>query len=308
MNLQARFRGCLLGLACGDALGAPIEFMSVGNFHPVEDFRGGGIFKVQPGQWTDDTAMALCLADSLISCRSFDPTDQMKRYVRWYREGYMSSTGACFDIGSTTKASLERFEKTGEPYAGPSTEGTAGNGCLMRLAPVPMFYVRDPEQAREKGALSARTTHGTTECLDACRYFSWLLARAFQGETKEQLLVPRSWPGSPLHAKVAEVASGSYWRKEPPEIRGSGYVVESVEAALWAFDRGSSFVECVRLAANLGEDSDTTAAICGQIAGAHYGEDAIPARWLREVHWSERIRDMADHLYSLTEADFAPRA
>jgi ADP-ribosyl-[dinitrogen reductase] hydrolase len=294
-----------LGLACGDALGAPIEFMRRDNFHPVTDFRGGGAFGVRPGQWTDDTAMALCLADSLIACRGFDAADQMKRYLRWYREGYLSSSGSCIDIGSTTRESLELFSRTGNPYAGPTTAGTAGNGCLMRLAPVPMFYVRDPREACEKGALSARTTHGAPECLDACRYFAWLLVRALNGEPKEKLLAPVPWLGDPLCAKVAEVAAGSYWRKDEPQIQGSGYVVESLEAALWAFGGGSNFAECVRLAANLGDDTDTTAAICGQLAGAHYGEAGIPSRWLSELHWTREIRSMADQLLVLSGVDTA---
>lgn len=304
-DLQARFRGCLLGLACGDALGAPIEFMLPDNFHPVTDFRGGGMFNIMPGQWTDDTSMALCLADSLIACRGFDPRDQMDRYLRWYRDGYLSSTGACFDIGSTTRESLEQFSRTGEPFAGPTTTGTAGNGCLMRLAPVPMFYVRDPQEACEKGGLSARTTHGAPECLDSCRYFSWLLVRALKGESKKKLLGPARWPCEPLCPEVGKIAAGSYGRKEPPQIRGSGYVIESLEAALWAFDRGSDFADCVRRAANLGDDTDTTAAICGQLAGAHYGESAIPSRWLAELHWTSRIRSMADQLFALSGLDTA---
>jgi ADP-ribosyl-[dinitrogen reductase] hydrolase len=299
MELIERFRGCLLGLACGDALGAPIEFMGPDQFDPVVDFRGGGVFGVQPGQWTDDTSMALCLADSLIRCRDFDPADQMQRYLRWYREGYLSSVGACFDIGSTTREALERFGVEGEPYAGSAAEWSAGNGCLMRLAPVPMFYFRWPSEAISKAALSARTTHGAQACLDACRVFSSLVVRALQGESKKELTSPITWTGEPLHAEVAAVACGSYRKKQPPQIKGSGYVVESLEAALWAFYHGEDFADCVRRAANLGHDADTTAAICGQLAGAHYGEGAIPARWLAQLHWAARIRGMADQLHDL---------
>jgi ADP-ribosylglycohydrolase len=302
MDLLSRYRGCLLGLACGDALGAPIEFLLPDHFHPVTDFRGGGAFNVQPGQWTDDTSMALCLADSLIACQGFNPRDQMERYLKWYREGYLSSSGVCFDIGSTTQQSLEAFAVTGDPYSGPVSSGTAGNGCLMRLAPVSMFYMRDGQEAAAKAALSARTTHGTELCLDACRYFSWLLVRALKGESKEELLAPARWQGPPLCPEVAEVAAGSFTRKEPPQIRGSGYVIESLEASLWAFHKGTDFADSVRKAANLGYDTDTTAAICGQIAGAHYGESAIPSHWLTQLHWSEGIRAMADRLFDLSQS------
>lgn len=300
MDLRDRFRGSLLGLACGDALGAPIEFLLPDNFHPVTDFRPGGAFSVQAGQWTDDTSMALCLADSLIRCRGFDPMDQMQRYLRWYQEGYLSSIGQCFDIGSTTRQSLELFIKSADPYAGPNTAGTAGNGCLMRLAPVAMFYFRNPEVAIDNAALSARTTHGAAACLDACRFFASLLVRALAGETKDQLLQPVPWThGSPLCPEIAEIANGSYLVKEPPAIRGSGYIVESLEAALWAFANGTDFTDGVRKAANLGYDTDTTAAICGQISGAHYGIQAIPQHWLSELHWSEKIKRMADQLHDL---------
>lgn len=299
MDLIERYRGCLLGLACGDALGAPIEFMGPNQFDPVVDFRGGGVFGVQPGQWTDDTSMALCLADSLIRCQGFDPADQMQRYLRWYREGYLSSVGTCFDIGSTTRAALEKFRVEGDPYAGSEGDWSAGNGCLMRLAPVPMFYFRWPGEAVSKAALSARTTHGAKACIDACRFFASVVVRALHGETKAELTAPAPWPGEPLHPEVAAVACGSYRKKQPPQIKGSGYVVESLEAALWAFYHGTDFADCVRRAANLGHDTDTTAAICGQLAGAHYGERAIPQKWLEQLHWSARIRAMADKLHDL---------
>src|SRR5262245_49481141 len=115
---KSRFRGCLLGLACGDAVGTTVEFTRPGSFPPLEDMVGGGPFRLKPGEWTDDTAMALCLATSLTEKGAFDPLDQMQRYVRWWRQGYLSCTGSCFDIGNTVRAALQRFETTGEPYCG----------------------------------------------------------------------------------------------------------------------------------------------------------------------------------------------
>ncbi len=137
--MRDRMRGALIGLAVGDAVGTTVEFRSRGSFPFVTDMADGGPFHLAAGEWTDDTSMALCLADSLISTRDFDARDQMERYVRWYREGYLSSTGTLFDIGNTVRGALGRFESTGEPYAGPTGEMTAGNGSLMRLAPIPMF-------------------------------------------------------------------------------------------------------------------------------------------------------------------------
>nr|HPL68310.1 ADP-ribosylglycohydrolase family protein [Smithellaceae bacterium] len=141
-----RYRGCLLGLAVGDALGTALEFKPPGSFTPITDMIGGGPFNLKPGQWTDDTSMSLCLAESLIECRGFNPRDQMERYVRWWREGYLSSTGTCFDIGNTTRTALATFMKTGNPLSGPIDSYSAGNGSLMRLAPVPMFYAGNPRE------------------------------------------------------------------------------------------------------------------------------------------------------------------
>src|SRR4051794_16425048 len=139
---------------------------------------GGGPFGLPAGAWTDDTSMALCLAESLVECRGFDPVDQLTRYLRWYREGRWSSTGRCFDIGNATRAALERFERTGEPYPGDAAPQAAGNGPLMKLAPVAMFYARDPAAAAERAAESARTTHGAPDAAEACRYFARLLVAA----------------------------------------------------------------------------------------------------------------------------------
>ena len=298
-----RYRGCLLGLAAGDALGTTLEFRTPGSFEPITDMVGGGPFRLDPGMWTDDTSMALCLAESLIERRGFDPEDQMRRYVRWYRDGHLSSNGTCFDIGLTVRDALERFIETGEAYAGSTDPYSAGNGSLMRLAPVPMYFARRVDDAIALSANSSRTTHGATEAVDACRYFAGLLVGALGGEDKETLLGPRYcpmssyWTDRPLATKVAETADGSFKRREPPEIRGTGYVVQSLEAALWAFLGSSDFREGALMAANLGDDADTTAAIYGQIAGAHYGAPAIPSEWRSRLVYEELITRMADDLY-----------
>ena len=300
-----RFRGCLLGLAAGDALGTTLEFRKPGTFQPIDDMVGGGPFGLEPGQWTDDTSMALCLAASLIETGGFDPIDQMERYVRWWRKGYMSSKGPgpALDIGNTTREALAKFENTGDPYSGPTRSSSAGNGSVMRLAPVPMYFAGDPAEAIDLSADSSRTTHGPEEAVDACRYFAGLLVGALAGVDKETLLSSRYspveglWDREPLSPKIAEVASGSFKRREPPEIRGTGYVVDSLEAALWAFHKSRDFREGGLMAANLGEDADTTAAIYGQIAGAHYGVEAIPAKWRTLLTMSAEITAMADSLY-----------
>ena len=302
------FRGCLLGLAVGDALGTTLEFRSPGSFEPIDDMVGGGPFGLKPGYWTDDTSMALCLAVSLTETGGFDPRDQIERYVRWWKEGYMSPTGTCFDIGITVRNALSRFERTGEPYSGSTDPFSAGNGSLMRLAPVPMFYASRPEEAIVRCADSSRTTHGVEEAVDACRYFGGLIVGALGGADKESLLSPSYspvrglWERSPLAAKVAEIADGSFKRREPPDIKGLGYVIPSLEAALWAFDRSSDFRDGALRAVNLGDDADTTGAIYGQIAGAYYGAKGIPVEWLDRLVCGSEIEKMADSLYERSRA------
>ena len=303
LKTKDRFRGCILGLASGDALGTTLEFEQPGTFPPIDDMIGGGPFFLEPGQWTDDTSMALCLAASLIERGQFDPMDQMQRYVRWRDEGYLSSTGACFDIGYTIETALSRFTDTGEPFAGSSDPYSAGNGSLMRLAPVPMYFAGDAAEAISRSADSSRTTHGAEEAVDACRYFAGLIVGALYGIDKETLLSPRYcpveglWERRPLAEKIAEVAGGSFKEHNPPAIKGTGYVVESIEAALWAFHGSQNFREGALRAANLGDDADTTAAIYGQIAGAHYGAEGIPTEWRERLTMGAEITSMADSLY-----------
>jgi len=155
MTEDDRFRGCLVGLAVGDALGTSVEFQRRGTFEPITDMVGGGPFGLEPGEWTDDTSMALCLAASLVEKGTFDARDQMQRYCRWRDSGYQSSNGLCFDIGATVASALRRYGATDDPFAGSDDPETAGNGCIMRLAPVPMFYFPD-ENAAKQYAVTAR--------------------------------------------------------------------------------------------------------------------------------------------------------
>ncbi len=301
-----RLTGALVGLAVGDALGTTLEFTTPGSFTPIGTITGGGPFKLAPGQWTDDTSMALCLADSLIACGGFDAKDQMDRYVRWHREGYRSSTGRCFDIGITVSKALARYQQTGNPMAGSIDPKTAGNGSLMRLAPLVIRYAHDPNAAVTLAADSSRTTHGAPAAVDACRYLAGLMLGALRGVSKEALLEPDYgkrhclWDDQPLDPSIAAIASGEWRDKTPPEIRGgSGYVVDTLRAALWAFARSGSFEEGALLAVNLGGDADTTGAVYGQVAGAYYGSSGIPAAWRAVLHQGEMISDLARALANL---------
>lgn len=304
MEKIERYTGAMLGLAVGDAIGSPVEFKPPGSFAPVKDMMGGGPFNLEPGQWSDDTSMALCLAASLIEKNGFDPIDQLERYLRWYREGYMSSvSGKCICIGPTTEKALLKFEKTNEPYCGTTDPKMAGNGSIMRLAPVPLFYANRPMEAIEKSGESSRTTHGAATTVDACRYFGALIVGALNGAGREELLSGRYspvagyWEEKPLVPEIDEIAEGSFKLKEPPEIQGTGHVVKSLEAALWVFYKSKSFEDGCLLAVNLGNDADTTAAVYGTLAGAFYGAAGIPVRWKSILYKRDLIERLARKLF-----------
>jgi len=223
-----------------DAVGTTVEFKPPGTFPPVTDMMGGGPFGLQPGEWTDDTSMALCLATSLLETGGFDAKDQMDRYCRWRDAGYLSSNGRCFDIGNTVRQALSRYSRTGDPIAGSNDPLTAGNGSIMRLAPVAMFYAPDKGLVTHHCAESSRTTHGAEECVDACRLLGYVLLRALNGGSKEEVLPP--FDECPISSDaIAAIANGEYKDKEDAQIIGDGYVVHSLEAALWCFWHTDSF-------------------------------------------------------------------
>jgi ADP-ribosyl-[dinitrogen reductase] hydrolase len=289
-----RCAGALVGLACGDAVGTTVEFSPRGSFAPLTDMVGGGPFGLRAGQWTDDTSMALCLAESLLVQGGFDAADQMGRYLNWWRWGYLSATGRCFDIGTTVRAALYHYEATQQPYAGSEDPDTAGNGALMRLAPVVLFCHPDHQKAQTYAVDSTRTTHAAPEALDCSRLLAHVLSRALDGASKSDML-----NGSALalrSPKVAALAAGAYLTKTASEIWGTGYAVASLEAALWCFHHTDSFEASVLCEANLGDDADTTAAIVGQIAGAFYGHEAIPQAWRDRLHMGAEIESMAHRL------------
>lgn len=292
--LRDKYLGCLLGLAAGDALGTTVEFSPRGSFEPLTDMVGGGPFRLAPGQWTDDTSMALCLAASLLEQGGFDPADQMRRYVAWMERGYLSSTGSCFDIGMTVRAALGRFAAAGDPYSGSLDARSAGNGSLMRLAPVVLYYHPQLDQVLQFAAQSSRTTHGAAEAVQACQLFAEIVCRAIDGVPRHELLSALQFQAT--EPAIAALASGAFIDKPESAIRGSGYCVASLEAALWCFFNTDDFSAAVLAAANLGDDADTTAAIAGQLAGAYYGATAIPSHWREMLSMRDTIEDMAVRL------------
>jgi ADP-ribosylglycohydrolase len=296
----------MLGLAIGDALGAAVEFEVPGSFPEVTGFRAGGPHGLEPGEWTDDTSMALALADSIAEV-GWDLSDQANRYVSWWRSGMYSVNGHAFDIGITTARSLQKFRETGDPStSGDPSPRASGNGSIMRLAPVPVAFFRlFPNQLEllvERLVQSSRPTHASSQCLSACAYFGVVLAGLVHGLPREEVLDPHWDPARavheqfPLHPEIQEIAEGSFRTRKPPKVCGSGYVVRSLEAALWAFHDAADFREAVLRAVNLGDDADTTGAVCGQVAGAWAGESGIPAEWRRDLAGKDQIEPILERL------------
>ena len=302
-DIRDRALGAFLGLAIGDAVGTTLEFCSRDAQPRLEDMTGGGPFALPPGAWTDDTAMALALADSLAATGTLDCRDLMDRFVKWWRNGEYSCTGTCFDIGTATRAALDRYERTGDPLAGSTDPRTAGNGSLMRLAPVALRFWNDRPRLTDTAADQSRTTHGAEEAVDACRAFAELLAEAIAGSPRADLLAPRPFEGAPA---IAGIMAGSWRGRARNEIRSSGYVVHTLEAALWSVARTGDFRDAVLLAANLADDADTVAAVTGQLAGALYGLSGIPDGWLDRLAWKDRLMEAAHRLLEQDRTCMAP--
>lgn len=294
--IHDRAIGALLGLACGDAVGTTLEFKSRDTYPPLTDMIGGGPFGLKPGQWTDDTAMALALADSLAECGGLDEQDLLSRFVDWWKTGCYSCTGHCFDIGGTTAQALRRWQATKADHCGDTGAFSAGNGSLMRLSPVAIRYFGDRPALRDAAARQSKTTHAAPEAVDTCVLYAEFLADAIEGRSRSEVMRTRSdgWAGV-----IEPIAAGSWRGKARSQINASGYVAHALEASLWSVGRTADYRSAVLLAANLGQDADTTAAITGQLAGALGGVSSIPDGWLTKLAWKDRLAAAAEALLQM---------
>jgi ADP-ribosyl-[dinitrogen reductase] hydrolase len=295
--IRDRALGAFIGLAVGDALGTTIEFSRRDSYPPVTDMIGGGPFGLKPGEWTDDTSMALCLADSLIANNgALDPRDLADRFVRWWRHGENSVNGRCFDIGNATRAALSNYLRTGEAH-GDDAASSAGNGGIMRLAPAVIAAHRDANKAASLSRAQSQVTHAAPECLDSAEVLARVLVAGIAGDGHAALDAGVDAKlGAP---KVKAIAKGAWRGKTREQIKSSGYVVDTLEAALWAVGGARSFEEAVLKAVNLGDDADTVGAVAGQIAGAVWGHSAIPERWRQKLAWGDRFANQVGSLMSL---------
>jgi len=299
---EDRVLGAFIGLAVGDAVGTTLEFRQRDTYAHLNDMIGGGPFNLRPGEWTDDTSMALCLMDSLLACADLDAADLMERFLRWWRNGENSVKGTCFDIGNTTALALLEFERRREPLAGNPNPYAGGNGSIMRLAPVVLRWWRDPSRAMDAARLQSRTTHAASACVEGCAFLTEVLLDPIRtGKKSEALKARRS-----SDRDIDGVSMGSWRDKRREEIRSSGYVVHTLEAALWSVGRCDTFREAVLCAANLGDDADTVAAVAGQIAGAIWGLSAIPDAWLDRLAWRDDLLKRARALYDKGQSSSSP--
>lgn len=301
MEIKNRYQGSMLGLAVGDALGAPVEFTKKDSFEKIEHYRRGGKFNVEIGEYTDDTAMALCLAQSLIDKNGIDQKDQLSKYLKWFEDGYMSANGRSIGCGKVTLRALYRYMSRDCSECGNSrlTKG-AGNGSLMRIAPVALFYAHDMKLAMKMATKSSLTTHGLPICADASMYITGLIIGAIEGKSKDELLsvdyakiLFDYIENYTFHEEVIELAQGNYKNKSRDEIEARGYVIKTLESALWAFYNSSTFNEGLILVVNLGDDADTVGAVYGQLAGAYYGVDAIGKEYKDGLMRREFIEELA---------------
>lgn len=297
-RLRGRFQGALFGLATGDALAAPTQMLKRGGFATVHDLIGGGNYDLPRGAWSDDTAMALCLAESLLERHDFDPRDQVARYTRWQQQGHQSATGQCIGITASVARALATAKWRRQTFAGSHDPRQLDPDPLTRVAPAVMYWFAAPATALERAAESARTTCQAPEVLLACRLLAAMLHAALSGQTKEAVLTPPE--AKSLRAqgasRVPAIATGSYRGRSPATLKPSGDALDLLEAALWAFHAHSTWREGALAAVNLGGSSDVIAAIYGQLAGAHYGLRAIPLAWRHSLARARDLEELADRL------------
>jgi ADP-ribosylglycohydrolase len=307
VSIRERVEGALFGLAAGDALGVPVEFegRALRDADPVLGMRGGGTWRVEPGTWSDDTSLALCLAESIAE-RGFDPEDAGRRFLSWLERGLWAARGEAFDVGGATHRALGRI-RAGMPaaLAGGRGENDNGNGSLMRILPASIWLAALPEPARLNAiAAYSAVTHGHPRSILGCWLHCLVAGRLLLGESPREAYgsameeASSRLEGLPLSLRAeagiyGRVLGGGLASLPSSAVRGSGYVVHCLEASLWCLLRSSSYAECALAAVNLGEDADTTGAVAGGLAGLAYGRAAIPVDWVQALARNGEIEALA---------------
>ncbi len=276
--LRERFLGALVGAAVGDAVAVATQYRRPGKFTPVGDMLGGGPFELPRGAYSDDTAMALCLAESLLERDGFDAPDQVQRYRRWQQEGYLAATGQCVGITAGTARALARAQWRRQVFSGSHDPQGLDPETLSRVTPVVLFFFADPQAAEQQAGEAARTTCQSPQVVNACRALARALHAALSGAPKAAILA----------AGAGGVAPGT--------AGAESSAAQALAAALKVFDQTANFREAVLAAANLGGSSDVVACACGALAGAHYTSSAIPALWRNSLMKLPLVEEFADRL------------
>ncbi len=303
VTLKDRYLGSFLGMAIADYVGSGYEFKSRDSFKaagPMPSYKG--TWGLPIGSYTDDSSMALCLADSFLSNNGFDAADQLERYIRWRENGENSSVGRCFDIGSTCSGALLRYYRDKSLFAKIDEYGN-GNGSLMRLAPIPLIYRENSELRKKYARLQSLVTHGGALAMDCCEVYADLIAYALGGANKLAL-----WRVCKDHSRYyagldirCTQAMDNLQLKKRSQINSGGFVLDSFEAALWCIFQTDTFEEAVLSGVNLGGDTDTTAAIIGQLAGAIYGIQGIPSQWVNDLVHRNRFEELATQMLEASD-------
>lgn len=296
MNMENKIKGSILGGIVGDAYGSPYEFKKRDSYTVTGEMEYNNVFNVASGSFTDDGSMMLCILASLIEKKQFDGHDIMHKFIQWNINGYMSSDSekGCFDIGKTIRTSLDDYYQCGKLYKHSITDPliTSGNGGLMRLAPIPVFF-DNIQDAVKHSILSSKLTHSSPECLESATLMGGMIFQLVRGLSKEYVL---SYQNEPYKCeKVMNIANGTYKTKSRDQIKTTGYVIDSLEAALWAFYKTNSYQDGMNVLVTMGDDVDTVCCIYGQIAGAYYGINEIPTRWLNKLQHHEMILNMVNN-------------
>jgi ADP-ribosyl-[dinitrogen reductase] hydrolase len=302
---ENRMKGCFFGCAVGDALGAPLEFHARDELPLVTEMIPAEHWKLPAGSWTDDTSLMLCLAASIAARGGLDAHSELSHYMEWFSNGYLAVNGVAFDMGRTVTCALADFETHGYLVAHTTTAGFCGNGSLMRLAPVPIFVSSgaDYERAWRSGYESSKTTHSHPLCCESCGLYSVLIVGALHGKSKHELLEMLTGLASKVtDARLVALCDGGFIRKTRDQIRSHGFVLDTLEAALWSFFNTDSFESGAILAVNLAHDADTVGAVYGTLAGAFYGYSEIPTRWLSALQGQRLLDGVWTDLFAVATA------
>ncbi|CAG8154124.1 unnamed protein product [Penicillium nalgiovense] len=297
-SLKSRAQGAIWGVCVADALGGPVQFKDPGTFKPVTCLRKVAPFDQPAGSYSDDGSMTLALACSFNkSNMQYNHTLSIQYFVEWLRNGHFSTVNHSWDVGRSTRISLGQWEKYGVEKGDfvlaqlmvngrLEYEEYSGNGSLMRIVPIALVYWRDPKLAREIARTHSQITHPSLACVEACEAYTELVCKVMNGETKKQLFHAVSVFPFTHHALKERLSLSRYrtisdWKaKEPSDMKSSGWVVDTLECALWAFFKYDTWKDGALAVVNLGGDSDTAGAVYGGLAGSFYGFDAIPDKWV----------------------------